>query len=358
MKLTPKQAKRIADDYEQTAKVAELVYTTEEELTIVRKRHGRGFMYFENEQKITDKTSLNYFKSLVIPPAWSNVRISSNPESHLQALGRDSKGRKQYRYHPRWNQIRNSTKFFRMNSFGRLLPKIRTQVEKDLNRKKLDQKKVLALIIRLMEETHIRIGSGEYARKNKTYGLSTMRNRYLKERNGELFFEFVGKKGKQHQISIDDRELKKLIIQCEEIPGWELFQYLDDENNHNSIDSGMVNEYIQKITKGSFTAKDFRTWAASKIFLETIMDFEKAETKNDRQKNVIKACDITASELGNTRTVCKNYYIHPAIVQAYENDEIGRYTASGKNNSLKLESSEKILLNIIENYCFEIDDIS
>lgn len=126
MKLTPKQAKRIADDYEQTAKVAELVYTTEEELTIVRKRHGRGFMYFENEQKITDKTSLNYFKSLVIPPAWSNVRISSNPESHLQALGRDSKGRKQYRYHPRWNQIRNSTKFFRMNSFGRLLPKIRT----------------------------------------------------------------------------------------------------------------------------------------------------------------------------------------------------------------------------------------
>ncbi|HZW77387.1 MAG TPA: DNA topoisomerase IB [Flavobacteriaceae bacterium] len=356
MKLTPKQAAKIAEDCEQTAKVAQLVYFNEHQLTIFRKKYGRGFIYLENEKKISDKRVIQRIKNLVIPPAWQEVWISPIEDSHLQAIGRDAKGRKQYRYHPRWNQIRNSTKFFRMISFGEALPQLRRQIDSDLKIRKMTKEKCLALILRLMEETHIRIGSDQYAKTNKTYGLSTMRTRHLVEENGQLYFQFVGKKGKKHNIPVEDRKLRRLVIQCEEIPGWELFQYWDENGNHQAIDSGMVNDYIQRITQASFTAKDFRTWAASKIFLETLENLEEPASQTQREKNIVEACKVAAMELGNTRTVCKNYYIHPALIQAYENGRFKQFRNVPSRFSDELQPSEKFLLNIIENYSFEISE--
>src|SRR5699024_2984005 len=229
-------------------------------------------MYFEDDKKIKDPQALKRFKELVIPPAWENVRICPFTNGHLQVIGLDDKGRKQYRYHPQWNQIRNSTKFFRMLAFGESLSAIRTQVKKDLKQPKMTKRKCLALVISLMEETHIRIGSDYYAQKNQSYGLSTMRDKHVKHPGDSIKFEFTGKKGVKQSVEVADERLQKLIIQCEEIPGWELFQYYDEDGEHHTIDSGMVNEYLHEISGNAFTAKDFRTWAASKIFLEEISE--------------------------------------------------------------------------------------
>lgn len=356
MKLSPKQVEKIIDDNEKAAAIAQLVYYEDEQLTIERKRRGRGFSYYHNTKNVKDKSSLARIKKLVIPPAWKNVRISDNPNSHLQATGIDSKGRKQYLYHPRWNQIKNSTKFFRMSAFGEALAKIRDQVVRDLRRRKMDKQKCIALVIRLMEETHIRIGNNQYARANKTYGLSTMRKRHLTEEDGTLYFEFTGKKGKQHKVPIEDKKLSKLVMQCEEIPGWELFKYTD-EDGHHRIDSGMVNDYLHEITKNSFTAKDFRTWAASKIFLETILEIEPPQNETALNKIIQESCNIAAAALGNTRTVCRKYYIHPAVIEAYEKNTLPSIKNLSKSKLPEsLEDSEKLLLNIIENYTFKIDE--
>ncbi len=356
MKLSPKQVEKIIDDNEKAAAVAALVYYDEEQLTVERKRRGRGFSYYKNNKKVMDKSSLSRFKNLVIPPAWKNVRISDNPNSHLQAIGTDSRERKQYLYHPKWNQIKNSTKFFRMSAFGEALPGIRQQVAQDLRRKKMGKNKCIALVIRLMEETHIRIGNNQYARENKTYGLSTMRKRHLTEEDGKLYFEFTGKKGKQHKVPLEDKKLRKLVMQCEEIQGWELFKYTDD-SGHHPIDSGMVNEYLQEITNDSFTAKDFRTWAASKIFLETIQEANKPENETEQKKIIQTSCNYAAAALGNTGSVCRKYYIHPAVIEAYEKNALTSKRAISKSKfSNKLEDSEKLLLTLIENYTFKIDE--
>ena len=327
MKLKPKEAKKIAEDPIKTAKLVNLVYVTEDKLTIHRRRHGRGFVYHQDGKKITDTDCLKRFKSLVIPPAWEAVRISPLPNSHLQVLGKDSKGRTQYRYHSLWNQIRNNTKFFKMSAFGEQLPKIREHVSKDLRAKSMTRRKCIALVIRLMEETHIRIGNDYYAKTNQSYGLSTLRNKHLKEKENEIVFNFKGKKGVNHAVKLSDKRLQKLVMQCKEIPGWELFQYYDEEGNHHAIDSGMVNEYIQEVIGDTYSAKDFRVWAASKIFLETIASFDPAETKKDIEQNIVEACNISAKELGNTRSVCRSYYMHPALISKYQEGKLQRYTS-------------------------------
>jgi len=358
MKLKPKQAEKIIGAPEKTAETVNLVYTTEDQLTIRRRRHGRGYMYFENGKKIVDPKALERFKKLVIPPAWKNVRICPLPNGHLQVLGEDTKGRTQYRYHPHWNIVRNSTKFFRMLAFGKALSAIRTQVKKDLKRRKPDKRKCLALVIRLMEETHIRIGSNYYAQKNQSYGLSTMRDKHVKHSGNTLKFEFTGKKGIKQSVEVEDKRLQKLVIQCEEIRGWELFQYYDDEGKHHSIDSGMVNGYIQEISGDTFTAKDFRTWAASKIFLRSLIEFGEAKTKKELEKNIVQACSISAQKLGNTRHICKNYYIHPALIEKYLSGDLSPDLKEGKKNSsetIELDKLEKIMLHILENHSFEIE---
>ena len=209
---------------------------------------------------------------MVIPPNWKNVRICHLENGHLQVIGFDDKNRKQYLYHPSWSKIRNQTKFFKMAAFGKVLPKIRRQVDQDLDLPGMTKRKVLALIIRLMEETHIRIGNEYYARNNKTYGLSTLRTRHVKTYGNKLKFDFVGKKGKEHSVTLENKKLVKLVNQCEELPGWELFKYYDESGNKQIIDSGMINEYIQEISGSLFSAKDFRTWSATKIFFETLKE--------------------------------------------------------------------------------------
>lgn len=357
MKLHPRQAKKIVGDPEKTASAVDLIYIAEDQLTIHRKRHGRGFMYFEEGKKIKNAQAIKRFKALVIPPAWEEVRICPLAHGHLQVIGKDSKGRTQYRYHPHWNKIRNSTKFFRMIAFGEALSAIRKQVQKDLRKRKMTKRKCLALVIRLMEETHIRIGSNYYASKNKSYGLSTMRDKHVKHSGNSIKFEFTGKKGVKHSVEVEDKRLQRLVIQCEEIPGWELFQYYDEDGEHHTIDSGMVNAYIQEISGDAFTAKDFRTWAASKVFLEAIIEMEDPETKTGREKNVVEACNISAQELGNTRTVCRNYYIHPALINKYLSGTLLSYLEAEKSSSniKELDEIEQVMLHIIEDYSFEID---
>ena len=268
-------------------------------------------------------------------------------------VGRDEKNRKQYRYHPHWSQIRNKTKFFKMRAFGKALPKIRKQIEKDLKLPKMTKRKCLAIVLHLMEETHIRIGNSYYAETNKTYGLSTMRTKHLKVMENELLFHFTGKKGKKHSIPVKDKKLQELVLQCEEIPGWELFQYYDEDGNHHSIDSGMVNDYIHEISGDIFSAKDFRTWAGSKIFFETLHNIGIEKDKKQNKKNILTAFDAAAKGLGNTRTVCREYYVHPVLVEKYEDSSILPYFEklnTHKKTPKLLSTTETVLLDLLNEY--------
>ncbi|GEQ87164.1 DNA topoisomerase [Patiriisocius marinistellae] len=356
MDMTITQIKSVLKNPAKAAKYANLIYITDNKLTIQRHKYGRGFFYTLNEIKIKDKKSIKRFKGLVIPPAWKDVRITPLVNGHLQVVGRDEKNRKQYRYHPSWSKFRNETKFFKMVAFGNVLPKIRAQVEKDLEPEVMTKLKCLALIIKLMEETHIRIGNEYYAKRNKTYGLSTMRTKHLELQNKDLRFHFIGKKGKEHSISIQDQKLQKLVLECKEIPGWELFQYYDQDNYHHSIDSGMVNDYISEISGVLFSAKDFRTWSGSKIFFMTLKELGLTNNKDEIKSNLKKAFKITSEALGNTPNVCKKYYVHPAIVSCYENGIIKKAFKEIDNlsDSLFFSSAEQALLNIYQKYTIEI----
>ncbi|WP_432410416.1 DNA topoisomerase IB [Rasiella sp. SM2506] len=319
------QVTKILKNPVEAAKLANLIYVTDNKLTIQRHKHGRGFYYTKDGEKIVDKKSLKRFKSLVIPPAWEHVKITHLHNGHLQVVGRDEKKRKQYRYHPSWSEIKNKTKFFKMIAFGNALPKMRAQIEKDLSLKTMTKRKCLALVLKLLEETHIRIGNEYYAKKNKTYGLSTMRTKHLDISDHELRFEFVGKKGKKHQVTVENKILRELVMQCEEIPGWELFQYYDENGAHHTIDSGMVNDYIHELSGDLFSAKDFRTWAASKLFFEYIYQTGLPKTEKDLKSTILSAYDKAAEGLGNTRSVCRDYYVHPILPEKYEDGSIEFY---------------------------------
>lgn len=354
MTLSPEDINTLMENPVEAIDLANLIYISESNLCIHRKKVGRGYSYRENDKKVTDPDTLKRIKNLVIPPGWEKVRICKLKKGHLQAVGRDEKGRKQYIYHPLWSKIRNQTKFFKMSSFGKTLPKIRKRVEEDLDAPTMNRRKVLALIIRLMEETHIRIGNAYYARENKTYGLSTLRTRHVKTTSNKMKFEFVGKKGKAHSVTLENKKLVKLVNQCEELPGWELFKYYDESGNKQTIDSGMINEYIHEISGKQFSAKDFRTWSASKIFFETLYELGYTEDEKENKKNIITAFDASATGLGNTRTVCRQYYVHPILVESYESGEIIPYFKKVKNTGEKnygsLSGPEKVMLEMISTY--------
>lgn len=358
MKLKSSKVRKILNNPIKIADAANLVYVTQDALTIERHRKGRGFIYIQNGEKIADKEAIARFKDLVIPPAWQKVRISPHPNTHLQVIGKDDKNRTQYRYHPYWEEISNTTKFFKMTDFGKVLPEIREKVAADLRKRTMTREKCLALVVSLMEDTHIRIGNEKYAKSNKSFGLSTLRTKHLRIDHEGVFFNFTGKKGKKHSISIKDKKLRALVMQCKEIPGWELFQYYDEEGNHHAIDSGMVNEYIQTISDPSYSAKDFRTWAASKIFLESLVAMEIPENENEIKNNIVEACDMAAKNLGNTRSVCRNYYVHPAIIEKYENGTLFKYLDKKRETTsdYDLEPIEQILMDVISGYHFEIGD--
>jgi len=359
MTLTNDEIEDLINDPEVAASLANLIYTSEANLSVTRQKRGRGYTYNRDGKKIKTGRELDRYKSLVIPPAWRNVRISHLENGHLQVVGLDEKSRKQYMYHPTWSELRNKTKFFKMITFGNALPKIRKKVDEDLDQPNMNERKILALVIRLMEETHIRIGSEYYAKENKTYGLSTLRTRHVKTSKSEMKFEFVGKKGKEHSISITDKKLIKLVNQCEEIPGWELFKFYDDNGEKHTIDSSMINNYIQEISGESFTAKDFRTWAASKIYFETLYEIGFRAGEKENAKAILEAIDAAAEGLGNTRAVCRSYYVHPFITENYENGEIVPYFEKVKNkikkNDISLSSSEKVMLEMISDYEIELN---
>ncbi|MDC6350287.1 DNA topoisomerase IB [Zeaxanthinibacter sp. PT1] len=330
-----------------------LVYVYQDQLPIVRKRLSKDFKYLINGRPLKLKDHLERIEKLVIPPAWQEVRISDLANGHLQAVGKDNKKRKQYKYHELWSKIRNQTKFYKMASFGASLPKIRKHVDEDLDQENWTKTKVLALVIRLMEETHIRIGSEQYARKNKTYGLSTLRDRHVKTYKNGLKFEFTGKRGKKHKITLRNKKLIRLVNQCEEIPGWELFQYFDVDGNKHAIESEQVNDYIQDISGESYTAKDFRTWAATIVFFESLKSCDYPEKEDAKQRKILKAYDDAARELGNTRNVCRKYYIHPAIPSSYNTGELLPYFKLADQDTQSQDyftSSEKAVLKLVRNY--------
>lgn len=354
MTISPEEIESLISDPYEAVAFARLTYVPEEQLSIERKKRGRGFSYLQKGERLEDKKTIARIKELVIPPAWQDVKISHLEKGHLQVVGRDEKNRKQYIYHPTWSKLRNETKFFKMAAFGENLPKIRKQVDKDLDLPEMSQRKVLALILRLMEETHIRIGNEYYAKKNKTYGLSTFRSRHVKTYKNRIKFEFTGKKGKEHSVTVKNKKLIKLINQCEEIPGWELFKFFDENGEKRSIDSGMINEYIHELSGDLFSAKDFRTWSATKIFFETLRELGYIEEEKQNKKNLLKAFDASAEGLGNTRAVCRSYYVHPKIINSYESGEIEPYFDKVKEektqNYVALSETEKVILEMIKDY--------
>jgi DNA topoisomerase I len=296
-----------------------LVYVTDESEGIRRKRRGRGFSYFEGDgRRVVEKEILERIKELAIPPAWTDVWIGPDPAGHIQATGRDAKGRKQYVYHPRWNEIRAGIKFDRLISFGRALPRIRNRIDSDLRKRNLSRRKVTSLVVALLDTAKIRVGNPEYARENRSYGLTTLRNRHVDVFGSTVHLEFRGKSGKVRSVDIENRRLARQVKRCQELPGQELFQYLDEDGNRRPIRSEDVNEYLGEISSENFTAKDFRTWWGTVLMAEELYALRESGGKPNPKKHIVAAVRAVAEELGNTRSVCKKYYIHPAVIEAFE----------------------------------------
>ena len=306
-------------DPQESAKAAGLRYVSDTRPGLRRERVAEHeFRYTDaHGAKVGDEATLARIKSLVIPPAWTDVWISAQANGHLQATGRDQRGRKQSRYHPKWRVVRDENKYERMIHFAAALPALRDHVKKDLAKPGLPREKVLATIVSVMEQTHIRVGNMEYAKENKSYGLTTMRNKHVRVDGSEITFDFQGKSRVHHTISLHDRKIARVIKACSDLPGYELFQYVDHEGNHHAIDSHDVNEYLRNVTGQHFTAKDFRTWAGSVLACDLLREFGPFETATQAKKNVVEAIKSVAAKLGNTPSVCRKCYVHPAVLEAY-----------------------------------------
>src|SRR5665213_2699815 len=324
-KIPRRKLRSILNDEEKTALAVDLLYVTDNDSGIERRKKGGKFIYLFNNKEIKDDEELLRIKHLVIPPAWGKVWICANKNGHLQATGVDTRNRKQYKYHPTWIAIRNNTKFFRMLDFGKTLPSIRKRLKKDLSATELNVNKVLALVVSLMENTNIRIGNHFYEKEYGSFGLTNLKDKHVKINGNNVNFNFKGKKGVMHAISFKNKKLAKLIKQCRDIPGKELFQYFDKDGNHHSIDSGMVNNYIHEISEETFTAKDFRTWSGTVLAFMALKESGCCESEAETKRTIIAALDKVSSLLGNTRTVCKNYYVHPQIITLYQNKSLEKY---------------------------------
>lgn len=305
------------DSTVQTAKLAGLRYWSPDSPGIKRAKVGDAFRYATKTGTKPSAADLARIKSLVIPPAWTDVNICPHADGHIQCVGFDAKGRKQYRYHPDWRSARDSNKYERVMAFVRVLPKLRRTVSRHLRLPGMPRDKVLAAVVRLLETTLIRIGNDQYAKDNKSYGLTTLRNRHVKVRRAAALFEFRGKSGVEHAIDLRDRRLAKIIRHCQELPGEELFAYEDDAGKVHDVGSADVNAYLQEVTGQAFTAKDFRTWAGTVLAATALKAFEAVDTLAARKKNVVAAIESVAKQLGNTKAVCRKCYVHPAILECY-----------------------------------------
>jgi DNA topoisomerase-1 len=285
---------------------------------ITREPAGKNFRYrYPIGEFVHEPEVLGRIKSLAIPPAWKDVWICPDPTGHLQATGRDDRGRKQFRYHPRWREIRDENKYTRMISFAKALPTIRRHVKRDLSAKELSRRKVVATVVRLLEVSLIRVGNEEYAKENDSFGLTTMRDKHVHVRGSTLRFHFRGKSGVWHDVDIHDKRLAKIVKSCQDLPGQELFQYVDEEGKRQTVDSNDVNEYLREISGEDFTAKDFRTWAGTVLGAMALKEFEKFDTKAQAKKNLVQAIQSVAQKLGNTPAVCKKCYVHPDVINSY-----------------------------------------
>lgn len=338
-----------ATDARKQLKPLGLVYVCGDEPGITRKRVGKNFTYSFRGKPVRNAETLQRIRKLVIPPAWENVWICANENGHLQATGYDVRGRKQYRYHAAWSAARNETKFHRLSGFGASLEKIRERVQHDLALKGLPLDKVLATVITLMELTGIRIGSNEYEKLYGSYGLTTMKDQHVQLSGTQIKFAFKGKKGVRHTITVRNARLAKIVKQCRDIPGKELFQYYDENGKRHTIDSGMVNHYLKEITGEDFTSKDFRTWVGTFCAFVSFKKIAQENLPASVKDTVVSVLDEVAQQLGNTRAVCKKYYVHPVLIELFEKQEFGHYLAPKKPKAVRgLNDDEQLLLHVLE----------
>jgi DNA topoisomerase-1 len=347
MSIDRKMLRVIKSDVVKNAEAVDLKYVSDEQPGIIRVKKGKTFEYFYKNKKITDRDRLKRIKRLVIPPAWENVWICPMENGHLQATGYDVKARKQYKYHPLWIALRSKTKFYRLYSFGKVLPRIRKKVQKDLRLRGLPREKVLAALISLMEETNIRVGNTLYERLYGSFGLSTFKSRHVKLAGNHIRFRFTGKKGIRHNIGIKSKRLADIVRRCREIPGKDLFHYYDDNEAVQVIGSGDVNEYIREISGEHFTSKDFRTWAGSVECIRALKEAGDADHENGLQKSIVAALDQVSRQLGNSRDICKKYYVHPLVLTNYENGHLKELFEQATKGNRWLEEEEKILMKIL-----------
>jgi DNA topoisomerase I len=341
------------DDPEASAEEAGLRYVTDVGPGIRRRRAGKGWTYIGTDGKrISDPDRIAWINRLAIPPAWTDVWICPIKRGHIQATGRDAKGRKVYRYHPRWRIVRDEAKYGRLVEFARALPRIRRRTQRDLRRRGMPREKVLALVVRLLEETLIRVGNDEYARENRSFGLSTLRNRHVDVRGESITFSFRGKSGKEHEIGLRDRRLARLVRQCQEIPGQELFQYYDENGSRVDVTSGDVNDYLREISGGEFTAKDFRTWAGTVAAAMALQEFLEIDDDAGRKKAVVAAIEEVAEQLGNTPTVCRACYVHPEVIERYLDgtmvDALSRRVRGVGRGAHALRAEEAAVLGLLQ----------
>jgi DNA topoisomerase-1 len=316
-KAAPRPPAIISDPIE-SAEAAGLRYVSDTQPGIRRRKSGKGFVYLGTDGKvIRDPKLLQRIRALAIPPAYTDVWICPNPNGHIQATGRDARNRKQYRYHPRWREVRDETKFERMLAFSEVLPRIRRAVERDLQLPGLPREKVLATVVRLLECTCIRVGNDEYAKANRSFGLTTLQDRHVEISGANVTFEFRGKSGKVHRVSVSDRRLARIVQRCQALPGEDLFQYVDEDGVRQTIGSGDVNDYIREIAQEEFTAKDFRTWAGTILAVGALTEIGAWSSQRQAKSNVLRAIDRVAEQLNNTRAVCRKYYVHPTVFETY-----------------------------------------
>ncbi|WP_240517328.1 DNA topoisomerase IB [Paracoccus salipaludis] len=310
-------------DPQDAAISAGLVYVSDSEPGITRRRAGKGFSYRDPEGRaVKDRETLDRIRSLAIPPAYTDVWICADPNGHIQATGRDARGRKQYRYHPRFREARDSTKYERMLDFAAALPALRARVDEDMSRRGMPREKVLATVVHLLETTMIRVGNADYAKQNKSHGLTTLNDRHVKVDGAQIRFRFKGKSGKEWDLGIRDRRVARIVKASQDLPGQHLFQYLDDEGERRSVTSGDVNAYLREISGTDITAKDFRTWTGTVLAALALAEYEKADSQAAAKRNVREAIEQVSARLGNTPTICRKCYVHPQVIDSYLSDEL------------------------------------
>jgi DNA topoisomerase-1 len=346
------RAKRRARTPREAASVAHLRYALDSEPGLRRVRSGAGFRYVAPDGRaVRDVRTLERIRSLAIPPAYEDVWICRDPRGHVQATGRDARGRKQYRYHPRWREVRDEVKFDRMLAFSRALPAIRARVRRDLAKRGLPREKVIAAIVSLLENTSIRVGNEEYARTNRSYGLTTLRDDHVAIHGDNIRFEFRGKRGKAHSCRLRDRALARVLARCRAIPGEELFQYIDESGTRHPIGSGDVNAYLRRISGEELSAKDFRTWSGTVLAARTLALDEAGRTLRGRRRRILAALDRVAEVLNNTRTVCRKFYVHPGLLQSFESGALPasfRRAAAAPSSTSGLSPLERALVVFLE----------